>query len=370
MSEVVGAINLVGSGGGGGGGTVTNTGDLTSGKAILGNGGVDVVASNLTLTNPATTATITIANNKTFTVSNTLTLTGTDGSSVDFGGGGTVLYAAGGYLKADGSVPLTANWNAGAFTLISTQSAGTAATIYEGFKAVNSTAAAAGAQQYSPSFVREGRGWATGSGGSSQSVRFRDYVMTIQGTTNPSGIMVVGSSINGAAYSAGLMMHSAGGMAIGYSGSAPVTVTPISLAIGGGWDTCTYNFLTSVANFGVKLQLPPGVVGDPALVFGTNWRAAIYANDGSGTSMIAFSAGSAEAMRLFNSRSLSIGSTSETTSAILSLTSTTRGFLPPVMTGAQRDAISSPASGLQVKISDGTFGMYYYDGNATAWVQM
>jgi hypothetical protein len=47
----------------------------------------------ITITQPASGSTLTIANAKTFTVSNTLTLTGTDGSSVAFGAGGTVLYA-------------------------------------------------------------------------------------------------------------------------------------------------------------------------------------------------------------------------------------------------------------------------------------
>ncbi len=42
------------------------------------------------------------------------------------------------------------------------------------------------------------------------------------------------------------------------------------------------------------------------------------------------------------------------TSAKLSLTSTTSGFLPPVMTTTQRDAISSPATGLMIFCSDCT----------------
>jgi len=68
--------------GSGGSGTVTNTGTLTSGKALLGNGGVDLVASRLTLTNPATTATFTLADNKTFTVNNSITFTGTDSTTL------------------------------------------------------------------------------------------------------------------------------------------------------------------------------------------------------------------------------------------------------------------------------------------------
>ena len=72
------------AGPGAGGGSVTNTGTLTAGKAILGNGGVDVIASKVTITDPATTATLTILNNKVFTVNHTLTLAGTDSTVMTF----------------------------------------------------------------------------------------------------------------------------------------------------------------------------------------------------------------------------------------------------------------------------------------------
>jgi hypothetical protein len=43
-----------------------------------------------------------------------------------------------------------------------------------------------------------------------------------------------------------------------------------------------------------------------------------------------------------------IGGTSASASAIVDITSTTKGFLPPRMTTTQRDAISSPAAGLVI----------------------
>ena len=46
--------------------------------------------------------------------------------------------------------------------------------------------------------------------------------------------------------------------------------------------------------------------------------------------------------------SLTLGTTSTTASALLSMSSTTQGFLPPVMTTTQKNAISSPATGLIV----------------------
>jgi hypothetical protein len=51
-------------------------------------------------------------------------------------------------------------------------------------------------------------------------------------------------------------------------------------------------------------------------------------------------------------------------SAILDVSSTTQGFLPPRMTEAQKDAISSPATGLLIFQTDGTSGLYYYNGSS------
>lgn len=65
--------------------TIADTsGDITGGKY-----------NKVTITAPATAATLTIADGKTLTASNTLTFTGTDSSSVAFGTGGTVAYTGG-----------------------------------------------------------------------------------------------------------------------------------------------------------------------------------------------------------------------------------------------------------------------------------
>jgi hypothetical protein len=51
-------------------------------------------------------------------------------------------------------------------------------------------------------------------------------------------------------------------------------------------------------------------------------------------------------------------------SAQLEVASTSKGFLAPRMSETQKNAISSPASGLLVYQIDGTAGFYYYDGLA------
>ena len=67
-------------------------------------------------------------------------------------------------------------------------------------KVTNSTAAAVGAQQVSPSVEWEAQGWKTNGTPASQPVNFREYVLPIQGFNNPDAILKLQSSINSAAY--------------------------------------------------------------------------------------------------------------------------------------------------------------------------
>jgi len=59
-----------------------------------------------------------------------------------------------------------------------------------------------------------------------------------------------------------------------------------------------------------------------------------------------------------------VGTTTPNASSALDITSTTKGLLMPRMTAAQRDAISSPATGLMIYQTDGTAGFYYYNGSS------
>ena len=62
-----------------------------------------------------------------------------------------------------------------------------------------------------------------------------------------------------------------------------------------------------------------------------------------------------------------IGTASPDSSAILELSSTTKGFLPPRLTTTQRDAVSSPAEGLVV-YNDTTNALNFYNGSSWAAV--
>jgi hypothetical protein len=65
-----------------------------------------------------------------------------------------------------------------------------------------------------------------------------------------------------------------------------------------------------------------------------------------------------------------IGTTSPSSSAILEINSTSKGFLPPCMTASQRNAISSPVSGLEIWCTDCGANGETQIFNGSAWTNL
>ncbi len=79
-----------------------------------------------------------------------------------------------------------------------------------GLTVTNTTAAAAGSQQYSPMVCQSGMGWKTDATAGSQSVEFCWEVQPVQGTAAPSGNYILKASINGGAFATVGTFSSAG----------------------------------------------------------------------------------------------------------------------------------------------------------------
>jgi hypothetical protein len=69
---------------------------------------------------------------------------------------------------------------------------------------------------------------------------------------------------------------------------------------------------------------------------------------------------------LISSAQVGVGTSAPASSSVLDVTSTSKGFLPPRMSAAQRTGITSPATGLIVYQTDGFIGLYAYNG--TSWI--
>ena len=134
------------------------------------------------------------------------------------------------------------------------------------------------------------------------------------------------------------------------------------------------------ANADIDLRNNNSGAGRTRLSFGNQGTAGNYATIGtngtdghnmeiatSGTRDIKFLTNSTERMRIDSAGNVVIGTTAPDASSLLDLTSTARGFLPPRMTEAQRDAINSGtfATGLIIYNTDDD-ELEVFDG--TNWV--
>ena len=179
------------------------------------------------------------------------------------------------FLRQDGTKELTANWDAGAFDIRAqtitadgltsgrvviagangvllddadftfvtdtltvtklatglitqtTDAVGTAQTV--GTSVINTTAAAAEAQQFSPVFELEGQGWRTDATAETQEVKWGLQTRPVQGAANPTSVLDFMSSIDGGAFAAKLTLTSA----------SVLTATTFVGALTGNADTVT-----------------------------------------------------------------------------------------------------------------------------------
>lgn len=105
------------------------------------------------------------------------------------------------------------------------------------------------------------------------------------------------------------------------------------------------------------------------------WDSAAWTGIGGGgwltTGTVATLAGNSELDQAtfdfaFTNGSVGVGVMTPDASALLDITSATKGLLTPRMSEAQRDAIAAPATGLMIFQTDNSTGFYYWDG--AAWV--
>jgi hypothetical protein len=135
------------------------------------------------------------------------------------------------------------------------------------------------------------------------------------------------------------------------SGSTPLLFVSSSGFVGIGTSTDS--------GVGNKLEVNGSVSVGNTLFIGNEGK--VLGSYGGGLQLIASQNNTAQNVRISQGQPTAVASAS----ALLQVDSTTKGFLPPRMTNAQRTAIPSSSVGLMVYCTDATEGLYVY--KSTGW---
>lgn len=157
---------------------------------------------------------------------------------------------------------------------------------------------------------------------------------------------------------AGNAANVSGTVLAGHGGTGLTTPTDNQLLIGTGtgWEQAALG--TGLSYDGTTLTAS-GVSGSGS----TNTIPLFSGSTALGNSALTQSAGNVSASANMNAATASIGTATPNAKALLELSSTTKGFLGSRMTTTQRDAITSPPTGLQI-YNTTTNRPEYYDGSA------
>lgn len=141
----------------------------------------------------------------------------------------------------------------------------------DGINIVTTTAAAAGAQQWSPGFRQTGYGWKTSAGGASQAMDVLLQLQTVQGTTVPTANYVMSFQSNGTGYTNRFTFGNTGNLTVDQNLIAAGVASSIYTS---ALANSTYLQLTSGASgAGVTLAVAGG---------GTNENLALYGKGSGG----------------------------------------------------------------------------------------
>jgi hypothetical protein len=189
-----------------------------------------------------------------------------------------------------------------------------------------------------------------------------------------SGILITtsGAGLTASGASTAITSYAASGAGVGYTftlnnvyGNISTSRTLFQIA------EPTYSVVNQSANNGSVfwLTIAPNInaTGGTLISRGIYYNPTLTAT--TGLTHIAFQNTTGNVLLGTTSGSVGIGAnTSINASAILDITSTTKGFLPPRMTLAQRTAIGTPATGLIVYQTDGVEGLWL--NTSTGWREL
>jgi len=117
--------------------------------------------------------------------------------------------------SAGANVTLTRSWALGLNGALQENRDALGTTSTDGVVLQNNTAAAAGAQQYSPRIRLTGQGWKTNATAASQTVDWVIENQPVQGAANPTSILALNYQVNGGGYNEQAAFYSSGQLRLG-----------------------------------------------------------------------------------------------------------------------------------------------------------
>jgi hypothetical protein len=250
----------------------------------------------------------------------------------------------------------------------------------KGIQLLNRTAATVSLVQYSPAITWEGQSWKTAATASSVPVKFRSFVKPSL-ATNGAGWLQFQSSLNNGAWTDVFSVTNGGTFAAPLLTIAGTGSFGADLTITANTNTFRLNATNEITNTSAATNSSSknvfqatGVINTTS---GTQTNRGFYYNPTNtnltGTTSIGFQ--NTTGNNLFGTTSGSVGigvNTSIDASAILDITSTTKGVLLPRMTATQGSAITG-VNGLMIYVTDtnGTFttvGFWGYENGA--WIKL
>lgn len=295
----------------------------------------------LTFSTGLTRTTNTITNNLSTGVSGGQTVTGGTGSgdnltltSTSNGTKGKIIFgSASAYDQVNNYLGIGQTTPASRLD-VTTNSLGVTQTNTSGILVANNTAAALGAQQYSPAVRWRGYGWGT-TASTSQSVDFRAWVLPSQSTT-PQGTWTLDASINGGAYTTVLSILNSG--AASFTGQVSSTNLIASSIIASSSTTANANFETFSGTAGLTTTqaLNGSTTVQSRVRIGGSTNSTLTANNSftnlfvQGTSITEATSGTHPLLASFAVRPLAItnGTATTTAAATLYIESAATGTTP------------------------------------------
>lgn len=172
----------------------------------------------------------------------------------------------------------------GGMALSSAYAIGTTPTEAKGLVLRNSTAAALGAQQYSPSIYLAGQGWATA--GSSQECLWRITGIPVQGVAAPSTSLAFQVSIAGGAYASPLYIQQGGIYISGAVGTTSSVYCDIDGAGNVGYSASTGRYANAYLTTSLNLANGTAILTTTDLTFSAATTAVITGSEADGGTAI------------------------------------------------------------------------------------